>query len=101
MGRDPGGEIEAVVEAGFDRQVAQARVVLRRMRARSPGASRLLGIWERLLEGPPGEFAWVLLDRGPLARELRHVTPFAGILSARERAQVYRAFQASEQEVQS
>lgn len=78
--------------------VAQAWVVLRRMQAANPGASRLLDIWERLLEGPPGELAAVLLDRGPLARELRHVTPFAGILSAKERAQVYRAFRAREQE---
>lgn len=81
--------------------VAQARIVLRRMQVGNPDASRLLGVWERLLEGPPGELATVLLDRGPLARELRHTTPFAGVLSAKERAEVYRAFQASEQEVGS
>lgn len=63
--------------------VARARVVLGRMQAAHPGASRLLEIWGRLLEGPHEDLTAVLLDRGPLARELRHVTPFAAILSAR------------------
>jgi hypothetical protein len=34
----------------------------------------------------------LLTDPDPWARELRHVTPFAGVLSAAERAEVYRAF---------
>lgn len=77
--------------------IDQARRVLRKMRALHPGASRLLDIWGRLLDGPPEHLAQVLRDRSPLARELRHVTPFAGVLSAEERADVYRAFRESEQ----
>lgn len=34
----------------------------------------------------------ILTDPSPWARELRHMTPFAGILSARERADVLRQF---------
>jgi hypothetical protein len=34
----------------------------------------------------------VLTDPSPWARELRHVTPFAGLLGARERAAVIRGF---------
>jgi hypothetical protein len=34
----------------------------------------------------------LLTDHDPWARELRHVTPFGGVLSAAERAEVYRAF---------
>jgi hypothetical protein len=38
----------------------------------------------------------VLLDPHPRARELRQVTPFAGVLSPAERADVYRHFAGSE-----
>jgi hypothetical protein len=38
----------------------------------------------------------MLADPTPHARELRHVTPFAGVLTARERAEVYRTFARSE-----
>jgi hypothetical protein len=34
----------------------------------------------------------LLPDLAPWARELRHVTPFTDILSAAERAKVYRSF---------
>lgn len=34
----------------------------------------------------------VLADPSEWARELRHVSPFGGVLSARERLAVYRAF---------
>jgi transcriptional regulator with XRE-family HTH domain len=77
--------------------VSQARVVLERMRVRHSGAARLLDLWGQLLDGPSEHLVDVLNDRAPLARELRHVTPFAGVLSARERAAVYRAFRDSEQ----
>jgi hypothetical protein len=40
----------------------------------------------------------VLTDPVPWTRELRHVTPFTGILSAADRAQVYRAFAQRERE---
>lgn len=79
--------------------VGQAWVVLERMRARHPGAARLLDIWAGLLDGPHEHLVDVLCDSAPLARELRHVTPFAGVLSAKERADTYRAFRESEQEV--
>jgi hypothetical protein len=41
----------------------------------------------------------VLLDPRPRARELRQVTPFAGVLSARERARAYRSFSSSEKAI--
>jgi hypothetical protein len=34
----------------------------------------------------------VLLDPSPWGRDLRQVTPFTGVLSAKERAEVYRQF---------
>lgn len=75
-------------EAGL----AQARASLARMRGVHPGARPLLDEWRCLLRRPLDALLPVLTDRTPWARELRHVTPFTGILSAGERARVYREF---------
>jgi hypothetical protein len=75
-----------------ERVRAHARRSLRRMAAAAPGASQLLREWEVLLKRPLEALLPVLTDTGPWARELRHVTPFAGVLSAAERAAIYREF---------
>ena len=79
-----------------DAIVQRARDTLDLMAERHPGAAPLLTEWELILRRPVSEIAEVLLDPRPKARELRHVTPFAGILSPAERAEVYRRFAASE-----
>jgi len=71
---------------------ARARASLARMRAVHPGARPLLDEWRCLLRRPLDALISVLTDPMPWARELRHVTPFTGVLSAAERASVYRAF---------
>jgi transcriptional regulator with XRE-family HTH domain len=70
----------------------RARRTLEKMRRRHPGARPLLSRWRSLLAGPIEEIVEVLLDPRPSARELRHVTPFAGVLTPSERASVYRRF---------
>jgi len=70
----------------------RARASLARMRALHPGARPLLDEWRVLLRRPIDALVPVLTDPKPWARELRHVTPFTGSLSAAERAQVYRGF---------
>ncbi len=82
--RDP----EAVLE--------KAHGVLRLMRERHPHAHALTDEWEGLLERPLAELARRMTDRDPRARELRHATPFAGVLSGQERSEVYRAFRDEE-----
>jgi transcriptional regulator with XRE-family HTH domain len=72
--------------------LAQARRCLKRMVARAGTAGQLLREWELVLDRPLPALLAVLRDPDPWARELRHVTPFAGVLSAAERAEVYRAF---------
>ena len=72
--------------------LVRARASLARMRALHPGARLLLDEWQCLLRRPLGALLPVLTDPMPWARELRHVTPFTGVLSAAERAQVYRTF---------
>ena len=74
----------------------QARRNLGKMMRQHSGARPLLSRWRALLKRPLEEILEVLVDPRPSARELRHVTPFAGILTAGERAQVYRRFTRTE-----
>ena len=70
----------------------RARTNLALMRRDHPGAERLFREWEVLLDRPVPELVPVLTDPSLGARELRQVTPFAGVLTAAERAEVYRSF---------
>lgn len=79
-----------------ERVLGLARRTLRLMQERHPAAAPLLREWEVLLERPVSELIPALTDPSPRGRELRHVTPFAGVLSAGERAEVYRSFAAEE-----
>lgn len=72
--------------------VARSRANLKRMSAAHAGARQLLREWAVLLDRTVDDLVPVLLDASPRGRELRQVTPFAGVLSAAERAEVYRAF---------
>lgn len=72
--------------------LVRARESLKRMRALHPGARPLLDEWRLLLRRPLDALVPVLRDPSPWARELRHVTPFTGVLLASERALVYREF---------
>jgi transcriptional regulator with XRE-family HTH domain len=79
-----------------ERVLRRARRTLALMRKRHPGAASLLGEWALNLRLPVSDLVEVLRDPRPRARELRQVTPFAGVLSAAERTRLYRAFEASE-----
>lgn len=84
LARDPGAVL------------AQARWNLARMRARPGHAAALLREWDVILDRPVPAVIAQLTDPGEWARELRHVTPFAGVLGADERAAVYAAFSRGE-----
>ncbi|MDP3774784.1 MAG: helix-turn-helix transcriptional regulator [Gemmatimonadales bacterium] len=75
-----------------DRVLAQARRCLERMMVRDGGCSLPLREWGVVLDRPVEALLPLLTDPDPWVRELRHVTPFAGVLSAAERAEAYRAF---------
>lgn len=72
--------------------ITLARANLARMRDRHPAAARLLREWKVVIDRPLEALLLVLADPSEWARELRHVSPFGGVLSARERSAVYRAF---------
>jgi transcriptional regulator with XRE-family HTH domain len=79
-----------------DATLRQARTTLDLMLENHPGAAPLLNRWDEILRRPVPEITDILLDPKPMGRELRQVTPFAGVLSAKERAQAYKHFAESE-----
>lgn len=91
------GAVAEHLRANPEAVLARAQASLARMRALHPGAHHLLDEWALLLRRPLSALLPVLQDASPWSRELRHVTPFTGVLSAGERARVYRAFALSEQ----
>lgn len=79
-----------------DAILARARLSLATMLERHRGDPQLLREWLLVLDRSPLELAPMLVATSPWAREMRHVTPFAGVLSGAERAAVYGAFREEE-----
>jgi transcriptional regulator with XRE-family HTH domain len=76
--------------------LALARGNLSLMRENHPEAENLFLEWEVILNRPVSEMAPALTDPSPRSRELRQATPFAGVLTAKERTEVYRSFRREE-----
>lgn len=71
--------------------LARARETLSLMRGKHPEAEQLFREWEVILDRPVSELGPALIDPSPRGRELRQVTPFAGVLTAAERTEVYNS----------
>lgn len=70
----------------------RARQTLQRLRAQHPGARMLLDRWSQWLRCPIPALIVHVLDPGVEAREMRQVSPFAGILPPEERVRLLRDF---------
>ena len=75
------------------RRIARRNVGV--MRRAGPAAETLLAEWDRILDLPPVLVASHMLDPSEHGRDLRQVTPFSGVLSARSRAAIYLAFRSA------
>ena len=82
-----------------DEVIGRALRNLGRMLAQHGGAHALLEEWTHILKRQVDEIVEVMVDPRLHARELRQVTPFAGALSAAERARVYSEFSRREEEM--
>lgn len=76
--------------------LAHARRNLKATSERHPDASSLFARWERWLDLPVDELADRCLDPALSARDMRQVTPFAGLLGARERLDILKRFRKEE-----
>lgn len=72
--------------------VSRAKDNLATMRRVNPGSALHLDEWERILRRPASLIVSIMLDPSEHGRELRQVTPFAGVLDHRQRAEVYSQF---------
>lgn len=79
------------------RVLAIARRNLGRLQELHPHASAILGLWECALALPLDELTARMRATDEEACEMRHASPFAGVLDAATRTRVIREFQASEQ----
>ena len=70
----------------------QAQRNLTGMRTRNPHAADLFSEWDDILTRPVEAIVTAMLDPSQRARDLRKVTPFAGVLEPRERTRVYLEF---------
>ena len=75
--------------------LSKARANLKRWSAKSEEpAPRYLQEWQQILERPWPEIAELITSMSEDATRLRSSSPFAGVLTARERDQIYEAFRA-------
>ncbi len=72
--------------------INRTRRQLRRLITGHEHAAPILRRWRCWLDLPVAELIDRMLDPGQQARDMRQVSPFAGVLSARERAAVLRDF---------
>lgn len=72
----------------------KARKNLKQLRTLHPHASHLLSLWAAWLDLPPTRLTDQIMDTGELARDMRQVSPFSGLLSAAERRSVLAGFRA-------
>jgi transcriptional regulator with XRE-family HTH domain len=84
------------LERSPEEVLAKARETLALMRSKHPKADQLLRQWEVILDRPVSDLLPALTDPSPQGRELRQVTPFAGVLTAEERTEAYQSFRKEE-----
>lgn len=74
----------------------KARSNLDAMSKKHPDAKKLFDHWAQWLSFPIDDLINLSLDSSLFAREMRQVTPFAGVLSARERVDILKRFRREE-----
>ena len=79
-----------------ERVLAIAHRNLRRLKELHPYADPILTVWERALSLPLDALIERMLATDEEACEMRHASPFAGVLDAATRTCVIREFQKSE-----
>ncbi|MBU0507184.1 MAG: helix-turn-helix transcriptional regulator [bacterium] len=72
--------------------IERARNTLKRMSQKNPYAKALFNKWKQWLTLSVEELIQRILDPGIEARNMRQVSPFAGLLSPKERMQILKRF---------
>jgi transcriptional regulator with XRE-family HTH domain len=72
--------------------LSRATKNLKKLSINQPGARMLFERWKTWLKLPLEELVSNLLDPLPVAREMRQVSPFSGVLKAADRTRILRQF---------
>ncbi len=72
--------------------LAKARQNLAIQSKKHPDVKKLFDHWKQWLDFPMDDLIHCCLDSSVFARDMRQVTPFAGILSAEERLEILNKF---------
>ncbi len=72
--------------------LSRATQNLEKLSMNQPGARMLFDRWKGWLEMPLEDLISNLLDPFPLAREMRQVSPFSGVLKPEDRTRILRQF---------
>jgi len=72
--------------------ITHAKRNVRRLKQIHPDAQERLNRWESWLALPTDDLATLILGTSEVAREMRHVSPFSGVLTPKERAQIIARF---------
>lgn len=72
--------------------LSRATKNLKKLSTTQPGARMLFERWKTWLELPLEELVSNLLDPLPVAREMRQVSPFSGVLKPEDRTRILRQF---------
>ena len=87
-------EIVTRIDTDPDQQGLQ-RAIATLQRWHDNDSNKATGEWLRLLDLPWEELKTHLLDEGELGQRLRSSAPFCGVLSPRERLEMFREFRAT------
>lgn len=81
--------------------IKRAKLNLKKMKKKNPGASALFGLWQNWLDLPEDDLISRILDSSVLARDMRQVSPFAGTLSPKERVKILKDFRKAYQKYEA
>lgn len=84
--------IATILRRGSVSAIKRAKRALTKMRKNHPGVKPLFDRWCVWLGLPIEELISRMLDPEMMAREMRQVTPFAGLLEPKDRVQILKRF---------
>lgn len=84
--------IVQVLRKDPSQHIKRAKRLLSKMSAHHPEARSLFRLWHEWLNLPTEDMISRILDTGVLSREMRHISPFAGILKPHDRARILKRF---------
>jgi len=85
--------IVKLLEQNSEQVLHQAKTNIKKWLKRRPDAKDLLVRWGKWLELPVQDLVTLMMNPDVVYRDMRQVSPFAGLLSAKQRTELLKRFQ--------